>query len=121
MLIDNFYTKQEITTEDNKTIAVVKVNENHEVFNGHFPDNPVMPGVCMMQIIKELTEEIIGESLFMNQCSNVKFLTLINPKKSPLLRIELDVSSDNDRIKVKNATYFQDTLALKLVAFYVRK
>ena len=52
---------------------------------------------------------------------NVKFLTLINPKISPVLRIELDVSNDNDRIKVKNATYFQDTLALKLVVFYVRK
>lgn len=120
MLLKDFYTlvsKNEIG-EGNYTIKI-RVNASHEVFKGHFPGNPVMPGVCMMQIIKELTEEIIGENLFMQSLSNVKFMALINPDATPDLRLELNISqSDEGLVKVKNTTYFNDTVALKLASTY---
>ena len=106
-------------TAENKYLAVISINEEHEVFKGHFPGNPIMPGVCMMQIIKELTEQISASSLFMQSLSNVKFMALINPFNTPELRLELDVSmTDTDLVKVKNVTYFNDTVALKLSSIY---
>ena len=59
MLLNNFYTIKSIDKKDDQNYTVVLfINENHEVFKGHFPGNPIMPGVCMMQIIKELTEQL---------------------------------------------------------------
>lgn len=53
MLLQDFYTLEQLTeTGANKHEATIDINPAHEVFKGHFPDNPVMPGVCMMQIIK---------------------------------------------------------------------
>ncbi len=120
MLLKDFYKIISLENiAENNYLAMILINEEHEVFKGHFPGNPIMPGVCMMQIIKELTEQISGSSLFMQSLSNVKFMALINPFNTPELRLELDISTtDTDLIKVKNVTYFNDTLALKLSSVY---
>jgi 3-hydroxyacyl-[acyl-carrier-protein] dehydratase len=120
MLLKDFYTVISLENpSDSKFIAKIKVNQNHEVFKGHFPGNPIMPGVCMMQIIKELTEKITNSTLFMQSLSNVKFMSLINPYVSSELLLEIDLNITEDGIiKVKNSTFFNDTLALKLGSVY---
>ena len=120
MLLKDFYKVVSIENSgENKHLVLIHVNAEHEVFKGHFPGNPIMPGVCMMQIIKELVEQISGSSLFMQSLSNVKFMALINPFNTPELRLELDIAmAENDLVKVKNVTYFNDTLALKLSSVY---
>jgi 3-hydroxyacyl-[acyl-carrier-protein] dehydratase len=120
MLLKDFYKVISLEQAgENKHLVQIHINAEHEVFKGHFPGNPIMPGVCMMQIIKELTEQISESSLFMQSLSNVKFMALINPFNTPELRLELDISmEDADLVKVKNVTYFGDTLALKLSGVY---
>lgn len=120
MLLKDFYKIISLEkTAESKYLAMILINEEHEVFQGHFPGNPIMPGVCMMQIIKELTEQITKSSLFMQSLSNVKFMALINPFNTPELRLELDiVTTDEGLIKVKNISYFNDTVALKLSSVY---
>ena len=120
MLLKNFYKVISLeSTAKNSYLAMILINEEHEVFKGHFPGNPIMPGVCMTQIIKELTEQITESSLFMQSLSNVKFMALINPFNTPELRLELDISlTENDLVKVKNVTYFNETVALKLSSVY---
>lgn len=123
MLLNDFYqiTHKEQISEA-KYIFHISLNPNHEIFKGHFPGNPVTPGVCMMQIIKDLAESIYNEKLFLKSTSNVKFMALINPEVNPDLKLELDFSGDiNSEIKVKNTTSFQDTVALKLSNTYIKK
>ncbi|PJJ07530.1 3-hydroxyacyl-[acyl-carrier-protein] dehydratase [Flavobacterium sp. 1] len=120
MLLKDFYTVKVLeNTVDSKYNAQITINENHDVFQGHFPGNPIMPGVCMMQIIKELTEQITACSLFMESLSNVKFMALINPFINPDLLLELDIiTTDDNLVKVKNVSYFDQTVALKLSCIY---
>lgn len=122
MILENFYTiKNKIIDEDkvNYTFEIM-INNKHDIFKGHFPGNPVMPGVCMMQIIKEITQSIVGQKLFMEKCSNVKFLALINPDTNPNLTLELKITELDGIIKVRNTSKFNDTVALRLSAQYNR-
>ena len=65
-ILTDFYTLQSSEKEENgRFIAKITLNKDHDIFNGHFPGNPVTPGVCMMQIVKELTEEFTGKQLFL--------------------------------------------------------
>lgn len=116
MLLQDFYTVHRLTKlEGQKYIADITLNRYHAIFKGHFPDQPVTPGVCMMQIVKELSEELLDRELFMYKSSNVKFMALINPEVNPDLRLEIDISgTEESDYKVKNVTYFEDTVALKL-------
>ncbi|KLT70635.1 MULTISPECIES: 3-hydroxyacyl-ACP dehydratase [Flavobacterium] len=120
MVLKDFYKiLSEEKISDSKYNITILVNEKHEIFKGHFPGNPIMPGVCMIQIIKELTESITASSLMIQTLSNVKFMALINPEATPELRLELDIATTEEQlVKVKNTTYFNDTVALKLSNTY---
>jgi len=118
MLIEGLYKviANEKTAEG--ISAKIKLNKEHAIFKGHFPGNPVMPGVCMIQIIKELTEEATGKNLFLSVSSNIKFMAIINPDKNPELQLVIDIAEDNGVVKVKNTTSFEETVALKLSATF---
>ncbi|CAM4119655.1 3-hydroxyacyl-ACP dehydratase FabZ family protein [Zobellia nedashkovskayae] len=118
MLIEGLYTVESFEKEEQTVKATVKLNAAHEVFKGHFPGNPVMPGVCMIQIIKELTEQATGRTLFLSVASNVKFMAIINPVKNDTIQLTLNVTEEGGTVKVKNTTTFDDTLALKLSATF---
>jgi 3-hydroxyacyl-[acyl-carrier-protein] dehydratase len=120
MLLQDFYkiiSLEKINKQ--KYVALVLINEKSKVFKGHFTDNPVIPGVCQLQIIKEITEQITGYNLLIKIVSEVKFTALINPEVNPKLRFELDVTSTAaDDFKVKNTTFIDETIALKLNCIY---
>jgi 3-hydroxyacyl-[acyl-carrier-protein] dehydratase len=59
----------------------VQFNRSHKIFEGHFPGQPVVPGVCMMQMIKEIMEKIRRRKLQLTSASNMKFLSLIDPNQ----------------------------------------
>lgn len=120
MLLQDFYKVEQLNKlSEEKYEAFVSLNKDSDIFKGHFPGNPVTPGVCMMQIIKELTEEILDVNLFMTNSSNVKFMALINPEKNPKLKLDLEINrADENAIKVKNTTMFDETVALKLTNTY---
>lgn len=113
MLIENLYTIKNIETDALSIKASIFINKENDIFKGHFPDNPVMPGVCMIQIIKELTEKATGKELFMQKASNIKFMAIINPEINAELDLSISYSINDDIIKVKNSTSFNETVALK--------
>lgn len=118
MLIKGLYTITTSEKNDKGILATIHLNKDHEIFKGHFPGNPIMPGVCMIQIIKELTEETVGKALILKVASNVKFMAIIDPSVNPHITINIEISDENGEIKVKNSTSFQDTVALKLNATF---
>lgn len=118
MLIEGLY--KVISTQNTETgiSAHIHLNKDHPIFKGHFPGNPVMPGVCMIQIIKELTEKTTKKDLFLSVSSNIKFMAIINPEINPDLKVAIDIIQENGEIKVKNITSFEETVALKLNATF---
>lgn len=118
-ILTDFYTLESSEKAENGSfIAHISLNKNHDIFKGHFPGNPVTPGVCMMQIVKELTEKFTGKKLFLKSASNVKFMAIINPFETPYLTLQLDINEGEEEIKVKNTTSFGETIALKMSVNY---
>ena len=85
MLIKDFYTISELTFNGSGIDATVKLNPNHGVYLGHFPEQPVVPGVIQLQIVKELLEEVMQAKLMMNNVIQVKYLVPITPNDNPEL------------------------------------
>ena len=119
MLLKDFYELRSLTTTGAGThTAIICINAAHDIIKAHFPGNPVTPGVCMMQVIKEITEQVVGRVLVLQTATNVKFTALINPEITPLLKLDLEINEGGGTYKVKNTTYFDDTVALKLSCVY---
>ena len=120
MLIADLYKIKDNHVRNDIQTATIVLNPENEVFKGHFPGNPVTPGVCMLQIIKELTESRVGYSLFMQKITNVKFMAVINPEKTPDLIIINDFTDSEEEIKVRNTIQYDDTIALKVVVTFIK-
>lgn len=114
MLID-FYKTEQYKSDGGQINAVIRINPQHDIFKGHFPNNPVTPGVCMLQIFKELAENHLQRKLQIKECSNVKFMALINPGTDPVLELNLALSETESGVfKAKATASFENTTAIKL-------
>ena len=119
--LEGLYTLDDLAVADTKATAKITINKDHIVFKGHFPDNPVMPGVCMIQIIKEITEKIVNKTLFMQSANNIKFMAIINPFLTPELELQLEIIETEEGFKVKNVSKFEETVALKSTTNFIEK
>src|SRR4026208_2605642 len=81
MLQEDFFTITTLQADNDSVHAVLEINAAHRIFEGHFPGQPVVPGVCMMQMIKEIMEKIRHRKLQITSASNMKFLSLIDPNQ----------------------------------------
>lgn len=116
MLIEGLYTVTKTGQEGDRITASVHLDEHHAVFKGHFPNKPVMPGVCSLQIVQELMEKYMGRPLRLTKASNIKFMALIDPRVHPDLDFDLVRTATELGMKVTAKVHFNDTLAVKLSA-----
>ena len=72
-LLNDFYSIQSSQlTDGNKLVSEIILNKNHPIFNGHFEQMPVVPGVCQTQIIMELLQLHLKKSLMLQKGDNIK-------------------------------------------------
>lgn len=114
-LLNNFYKIINLDeSQSDKLLALVKIDKFHPIFKGHFPNHPVTPGVCTMQIIKELSEKWTGKSLILKTARNVKFMAIINPELNEDVQFELQLEKVNENeFSVKTTVSIEDNPALK--------
>jgi len=118
MLAGNFYkVVQEQSTAGNRTVTI-KLNAEHAIFGGHFPGQPVVPGVCMMQTIQELLEGALGKKVLLQRAANMKFLHMIDPVQQPLADVVLQYAEEGDQVKVAAAIKRDDIVFLKFQGIF---
>jgi len=83
ILYDNFYTvKSQQVTEATAQFRI-ELNGGNFVYQAHFPNNPITPGVCLIQMGVELFNLLKGKSFGIKTLKNVKFISPINPLEFP--------------------------------------
>lgn len=115
MLLKDFYNIHEINNKDSENItALVELNKNHEVYKGHFPGNPVVPGVCLTQLIKEVTETVEKKEFMLVYADYIKFMAIVNPEINNKLYIDLKIKTKEDyTIQVTSETHYNGTVFYK--------
>jgi 3-hydroxyacyl-[acyl-carrier-protein] dehydratase len=98
ILKDDLYTIDSFIKEPggDAAEAVVRLNAGHHIFSGHFPGNPVLPGVCLIQIIKEILSDIVQKDIMLVKSSNIKFLNLIDPTINKTITISFKIENGVD-------------------------
>ncbi len=72
----------------------VGLNARHAVFGGHFPGNPVLPGVCSMMIVRECASLLAARPLRYASVRESKFLAAITPDARLEVRVKLSNDAD---------------------------
>ena len=96
MLIGDFFTIEETKERDNETLFLTKLNAGHDIYNGHFPGDPICPGVCNVQTIRECAEIKLGKKLKIESIAHCKFAALITPQAAPKLLVALQLEQKEE-------------------------
>jgi len=82
--------------DDKKIIAKKNVTINEPFFQGHFPTEPVMPGVLILEALAQTgciyinsKEDFKGKLIFFAGADKVKFRKKVVPGDSLILEIEI--------------------------------
>lgn len=85
-----------------KAVATRNVTIHEEVFNGHFPDNPVMPGVLIVEALAQTgavallsMPEFKGKTAYFGGIRQAKFRKVVRPGDTLRLEVTLDKIRNN--------------------------
>lgn len=85
-----------------KAVARRNVTINEELFNGHFPGNPVMPGVLIVEALAQTgavallsLPEFKGKTAYFGGMKSAKFRKVVRPGDSLRLEVTLEKIRNN--------------------------
>ena len=99
----------EITADEG--VFRVALNADCEVYQGHFPGEPISPGVCNIQMIKECAERCLGyagnnlltagedsesPSILLSHIRQCRLTTLVTPQQHPEVEVRAAILSRSD-------------------------
>ena len=116
MMIENYYKINDIIAGTGKTLFIVSLNSDCNVYEGHFPEKLISPGVCNIQMIKECAELIVGKPLFMNNLQHCRLTTLITPLAYPQVEVTLFMEKKADVYKLKATIGKSEEIYLEMKA-----
>lgn len=73
----------------------ITIAEDSHWFSGHFPDNPILPGVAQLKYVVDLISAHCGTDLHIAGLSRVKFRKIIHPGE--VLNIEVTSTAAKDQ------------------------
>lgn len=80
-----------------RAVGLRNVTAHEEVFNGHFPGNPVLPGVLIVEALAQTgavallsLPEFKGKTAYFGGIKNAKFRKVVRPGDTLVLTVELE-------------------------------
>lgn len=92
----DYCTVSHLSLAEDHITAQIKVDAAHELFKGHFPGMPILPGACQIQIITKALEQAVAQTLSLQKADNIKFLAMMNPSLDPEIALEIKIKSQTD-------------------------
>lgn len=112
MLQNNFYYLSSFEPKELGINAVITFNPDHEIFEGHFPGKPVVPGVCMIQIVKELLQQATSKKLLFQKGHQIKFLQLLVPVQDEKVDVNINWKVIEDDVLQTTVDFKKDGIIL---------
>jgi len=115
MLLNDFFTIQDQRKlSEQATEYDLCINASHSIFDGHFPNQPVVPGVCMIQMVTELINHSLNRKLHLFESNVVKFLSILDPNVHPIITLKiLWKSIEENEVNVDAQLFFEQSIFFK--------
>ena len=81
----------------------LRLDRDHFIFRCHFPEQPIVPGVCIVQMLSELIAGYAGRKLYVKEMRRVKFVGPVYPDQTPELSYRITSYSDDGQTVTASA------------------
>jgi 3-hydroxyacyl-[acyl-carrier-protein] dehydratase len=110
-----------IEKAEDKVTATLLLNAAHPILKGHFPDQPVVPGACLVQAVKNVMEQAFKTRLWLCSAANIKFISMLVPGDQLTSRLTVKYNTADEGYITFNATLVaNDVVSFKMQGSYSR-
>lgn len=96
----NLYNIINKGTDGEVTTYTISLLPSCAIYAAHFPEMPITPGVCQIQIVKELLEEYLNKTLTIQGVRNAKFVSVLSPENRLIKVILSKIKFEGNQYKV---------------------
>jgi 3-hydroxyacyl-[acyl-carrier-protein] dehydratase len=108
---------QQVTARNGEITATLCFGKDFIGFQGHFPRNPILPGMCLLETVLVLIERFKGKSVHMTELMVSKFFAVVHPDQ----RVTVDCKLNGDTV-IANVTIDTQRIAqIKMKAAYAQE
>jgi 3-hydroxyacyl-[acyl-carrier-protein] dehydratase len=118
---NDLFSIKKIAHEDGVIIAQLGINKNSDILKGHFPGHPVVPGACMLQIVKDVLEDALEFPIRLKKADHLKFMTMIDPAGTNQVQLDITYKYAESDIHVTAKLSNDDVVYFKLQGSFVRQ
>jgi len=97
---NDLYTITDPVAEADIVKVDIELDPSHPVFGAHFPGRPILPGVYMLQMVKEVVETWTGKKIRLVLGQDLKFLSVVNPEENTILQMELKINTEGEKLRI---------------------
>lgn len=101
MLLNRYFTINSVERHEEGTVFRVTLNPDHEIYKGHFRGNPISPGVCTVEMVKECAQQIADAPLSFANIKNCRFISLLTPASEEELQILVSLTESEEGYAIK--------------------
>jgi len=113
LLLNELYTIQSQSVKENQLHFLLHLEADHAIFKGHFPGQPVLPGVCMLEMIAELTGRSLHQRFRISGGPVIKFLNMIDPRKNRLIEVGIEYQIEKETVAVQGKIFHESFIFMK--------
>jgi 3-hydroxyacyl-[acyl-carrier-protein] dehydratase len=96
MFQDNLFSIVSENIADSQSDFTIRLNGSHPIYTGHFPDDPITPGVCIIQMAVDLFSRTMRGEYHLLKAKNVKLIQIIRPNEHPEVHYRLTWEKTED-------------------------
>ena len=104
MPLNDFFSYSITASDSGHVKAQISFDASHRIYDGHFPGNPVTPGVVLLEIMRQILGAHVGKDLMLSSAKDIKFTNPVIPTQNNEMILEINFEDAEDEITV-NAVF----------------
>jgi 3-hydroxyacyl-[acyl-carrier-protein] dehydratase len=113
-ILESLFSVKKLELNDGEILAVVVLNEDCEIFKAHFPSDPITPGVCQLNLLKDLLYQAYPQKTFTLQtASQIKFVEALRPAKSREIQVQIQTTFTDESMSISSSIFDDKQIFLK--------
>ncbi len=111
---NNVYTIEKVSGADGVYQYIARIDSTHKIFEGHFPERPVVPGVCTIEAIKDCLSDIYAKRVSFGSIKECKFTSVILPEEYEYIDINIAIKEKEEETSASVVAYREDKTMVKM-------
>ena len=107
-----------VSREETESLLKVKLLNSSPVFEGHFPGNPILPGVIMLESVRDSLEQIFQKEFHLKTALAIKFLAVLNPNEFADVQLVIKYNPIEEGLKIDANLFSGEKVFFKMKGVY---